>query len=86
MLTRDQIQQAYGDLEYLFNYQMERFFEKVISDELRYLQISVFTATDRPQEIYDFIPEMSNRIIIPSFLVKMSKNNININKDLSTSS
>ncbi len=68
MLDRDQIQQAYGDLDYLFNCQMERFFEKIIAHELRYLQFSVITATERPREIYEFIPQTSNRIIPTGFI------------------
>ena len=42
-LTKEQIEEAFGDLNYLFNIQFESIIRNIISDEFRYRNISLIT-------------------------------------------
>ena len=53
--TKEQIEEVFGDPNYLFNIQVEGVFRKTISDEFRYKNISLITVCEDIGKIYKFI-------------------------------
>jgi hypothetical protein len=55
LLTKEQIEKAFGDPNYLFNIQFESIIRNIISDEFRYRNISLITTCEDINSIYNFL-------------------------------
>ena len=53
--TKEQIEEAFGDPNYLFNVQLESFLRSLIIDEFRYRTISLITTCEDESKIYEFL-------------------------------
>ena len=51
-LTKEQIEEVYGDSNYLMNVQLEQVFYDLIKNEFRYRNISLITVCEDPSRIY----------------------------------
>ena len=50
-LTKEQIEEAFGDTQYLLNSQLERVYHELIQDDLRYRNISLITTCQDPSQV-----------------------------------
>ena len=51
-LTKEQMEEAYGDKSYLSNVQFERVISSIILDEFQYKKISLINVCKEPMRIY----------------------------------
>ncbi|MFX1316876.1 MAG: hypothetical protein ACFE9T_13525 [Promethearchaeota archaeon] len=51
-LTKEQLETVFGEKEYLFNVQLERMFEDLITNEFRYRSLSLIMVCEDASEIY----------------------------------
>ena len=58
-LTKEQIEEAFGDMNYLFNIQFESIFRDLIVNEFRYRDISLITVCVDMFKIYKFLDSSS---------------------------
>jgi hypothetical protein len=58
-LTKEQIEDAFGDKKYLLNTQLEKVYSNLIRDELRYRNISLITTCHDPSALYPEIVSFS---------------------------
>lgn len=58
-LTKEQLEQAYGDPNYLFKVQLKSIFRMLIIDEFRYRNISLITTCEDATKIYEYINSIS---------------------------
>ena len=57
--TKEQIVEAYGDPFYLFRSYLKPYYDRLLSDEFRYRNITLFTGTSDEKTIHDFISSLS---------------------------
>ena len=58
-LTKEQIEDAFGDKKYLLNTQLGKIFSDLIHDELRYRNISLITSCQEPSNLYPTLVSLS---------------------------
>lgn len=58
-LTKEQIEDAFGDKKYLLNTQLEKIFNDLVHDELRYRNISLITTCHEPSNVYPTLVSLS---------------------------
>lgn len=64
-LTKEQWVNAYGDKKFFIKSQLGTYYDKLISDELRYRNISLFTGIHDLKAIHKRIPQQSQVRIVP---------------------
>jgi len=69
-LTKEEWMDAYGDKECLIKSQLGAYYDRIISDELRYRNISLFTGTHDLKAIHEYIPPQSQVQIVPDSEMK----------------
>ena len=63
-LTKEQMEEAYGDLFFLFKSQLETYYHALLLDEFRFRNITLFTGTLEEKVIHNFISSLSQVRIV----------------------
>ena len=63
-LTKEQMDEAYGDLFFLFKSQLETYYHALLRDEFRFRNITLFTGTSEEKVIHNFISSLSQVRIV----------------------
>ena len=56
-LTKEQIVEAYGEPSFLFKDQLESYYYKMLGDEFRFRNITLFTGTSDEKAVQGFISD-----------------------------